>query len=371
MPRNIVILFSDTGGGHRASGEAIRDALVAEYGAEAQVTMVDVLKQYSPYPLNRLPAWYPELSRRRQLWKYGYRLTDGAQRFRLINTLLWPYLPSGTLKFLQDYRADVYVAVHPLYLTPLLNALGSPRPPVIMVVTDLVSIHAIWCHPDVDLYIVPTQPARERVISFGVAPAKVRVAGLPVAARFCVPVGDRAGLRARLGWGNGRPVVLAVGGGDGLGRLGEIAQAIAASGLDCELAVVAGRNQALRASLEAVTWQVPTHVYGFVTEMADLMRAADVLVTKAGPSTLCEAFSAGLPIILYDYLPGQEEGNVSYVVESGAGQLALGSRAVVEALRKWLGPQAQPQALAQAALNAKRLAQPDAATRIAELVWNY
>ncbi len=256
-----------------------------------------------------------------------------------------------------------------LYLNPLLSALRPPRPPLIAVVTDPVSVPAIWYHPKVDLYIVPTEIARERLILNGVAPDKVRLAGLPVAASFCGRAGDKARLRTELGWRIGCPVGLLVGGREGMGPVYEIAQAISWAGLECELAVVAGRNQALRASLEAATWKVPTHIYGFVTEMADLMCAADVLVTKAGPATIWEAFGAGVPIVLYDYLPGQEEGIVTYVENSSAGRVALSPQAVVDVLRGWFGPEANPQAVAQAALNAQKLARPDAAARIAELIW--
>ncbi len=369
MPKNIVILFSDTGGGHRASSEAIRDALLAQYGAEAQVRMVDALKHYAQPPFNRAPELYPELISHRTLWQWGYDLTDGPRRSRALMSLLWPGTRPGTLKFLRDYGADVYVVIHPAFLMPLDNVRRHPRPPVIAVVTELMCFHALWSHP-ADLYVTPTEAARQHLISNGVAPDKVRVLGLPVSSRFSEGDGDKARLRTKLGWGSGRPVVLLVGGGEGMGAVADIARAISDSGLECELAVIAGRNQVLRASLEAASWSVPTHIYGFVTEMPDYMRAADVLVTKAGPTTLCEAFSVGLPIVVYDYLPGQEEWNANYVVESGAGRLALGPQAVVEALGELVGPHAHPQALAQAALNARKLARPDAAARIAELIWN-
>jgi 1,2-diacylglycerol 3-beta-galactosyltransferase len=369
MPKEIVILFSDTGGGHRAQGAAIQEALEARYGAAVRVKMVDGLKHYAPYPFNRLPEWYPSLSSDPRQWKFMFDVTNGPRRFLFMTTLLWPIARQATLNLLRDYPADAYVAVHGAFLTPLVTALHPPRPPVITVVTDPVTVHAVWYQPQVDLYIAETEAARKQLISHGVAPAKVHVTGVPVASRFCVPAGDKAQLRARLGWGSSRPVVLVVGGGEGMGPVYEISQAISASGLDCELAIVAGRNQALKLSLEAATWSVPTSIYGFVTEMPDFMRAADVLLTKAGPATIWEAFATGLPIILYDYLRGQEEGNVTYVEQSGAGRLALSSQAVVEVLREWFGPQANRQALAQAAANAQKLADPCAADRIAELIW--
>jgi len=86
---------------------------------------------------------------------------------------------------------------------------------------------------------------------------------------------------------------------------------------------VAGRNSKLEAELKEQTWENPAFIYGFTREMPDFMRASDVIVTKAGPGTIAEALNAELPIILYDKLPGQEDGNVDYVLSEG---LASGLR---------------------------------------------
>lgn len=64
---------------------------------------------------------------------------------------------------------------------------------------------------------------------------------------------------------------------------------------------------------------VRVHPLGFVTKMAEYMVASDVLVTKAGPGTIAEAASVGLPVLLTSYLPGQEEGNVDFVLDNEFG----------------------------------------------------
>ena len=79
------------------------------------------------------------------------------------------------------------------------------------------------------------------------------------------------------------------------------------------------KNKTTRKHLENYNWNMPAHIYGFVKEMPDFMAAADILVTKAGPGTICEAFIAGLPLIIYSRMPGQEDGNVFYVVDQKAG----------------------------------------------------
>lgn len=359
--------MSDTGGGHRAAAEAIRGALQAQFDEGVAVKLVDVLKDYSPYPFNRMPAWYPTIIRRGpRAWKGGFKISNGPRRARMLSMAFWPYVRRPLRRLARDHPADVLVSVHPLLNLPTLRAYGRHRPPFITVVTDLVSTHAWWYYPDVDLCCVPTEPARRRALRCGLPPEKVRLTGLPVAMKFARPLASKADLRQRLGWSMEAPVVLLIGGGEGMGPVYEIARQVAAAGLNCQLAVVAGRNEALRQRLTSTPWPIPVFAYGFVTDMPELMGAADILVTKAGPSTISEAFTAGLPIILSGAIPGQEEGNVEYVVSEGAGVWAPGPELVRRAVERWLGGPDGAQALAAAAANSRRLARADASRAVAE-----
>ncbi len=180
-----------------------------------------------------------------------------------------------------------------------------------------------------------------------------------------MPPGDPQALRAELGWPRDKPVVLLVGGGEGMGPLFETARAIARSRAPAALAIVAGRNESLRRRLEQVSWEVPTFVYGFEQRMPEMMQAATLLVTKAGPSTIAEATNAGLPLVLYSYLPGQEEGNVDFVVTGGLGRWAPGPAQSAKAVQEFL---ASPADLERAAQACRQAARPQAAATIAEAV---
>ena len=160
-----------------------------------------------------------------------------------------------------------------------------------------------------------------------------------------------------------KPIVLLVGGGDGMGPLARTAHAIDESGLDVGMVIVCGRNEKLKATLESQTWENPTFVYGFRRDMPEFMRAADIIVTKAGPGTIAEALNANLPIILYSKLPGQEDGNVTYVVETGTGVWAPKPQLVVRALTRWIS---RPNEREQVIENTRRAARPDSARRIAK-----
>jgi 1,2-diacylglycerol 3-beta-galactosyltransferase len=360
-----VFLFSDTGGGHRSAAEAVAEAVARRHGGRIEVLLVDALRNYAPTPFNRLPGLYPRMVRTPRMWGMGFRVSNGRQRGRVLTMLVWPYVRRACQRLVAEVSGDLFVSFHPLLIAPFIKALGPKRPPFYAVVTDLVSGHSLWYHGRLDLCFLPTAEAEARARVNRMPPEKLRVVGLPVAERFCQPPGDRQLLRAGLGWPTDGPIVLVVGGGEGMGPLYETARAVARSGVAAAMAIVSGRNVGLRRRLEQVEWEIPTWVYGFEQRMPEMMQAATILVTKAGPSTIAEAANAGLPLVLYSCLPGQEEGNVEYVVTGGLGRWAPGPSQTANAVRELL---ASPTELARASEACRRAARPQAAIEIADAV---
>ncbi len=362
---HIVFYFSDTGGGHRSAAEAIIEALHLTYGEAFSAEMIDVFKEYAPPPFKRMPELYPEFVKAPRLWQASFYATDGRARVRALSASMWPIARVAALKLVRDHPAELIVTVHPIANSLALKALGPNRPPFYAVVTDLVTTHALWFDARADVIFVPTEMASQRAISYHMSPEKLNVVGLPVADRYCAPLGDKRELRRKLGWPIDKPMVLLVGGGEGMGPLGRTARAVDASGLDLGLAIVCGRNKKLQDTLAGMTWDNPAFVYGFTRAMPDFMRAADVIVTKAGPGTITEALNAQLPIILYSKIPGQEDGNVTFVESEGVGVWAPKPPMVVRALTRWLSRPAERE---QIIANARRIARPDAARRIARAI---
>ncbi len=364
-PARILILFSDTGGGHRSAAEAVIEALEQLAPERFAIRMVDIFKEYAPPPLNLAPAMYPYMVRLPHAYRIGYRLSDGHPQARLLTGATWPYVRRAARRVAREHRPDLVVSFHPLAIAPVIKGLGPHRPPFITVVTDLVSAHALWYHRRVDLCLVPTEQARQRALRFGLRPDQARVVGLPVSARCCQPLGDRESLRTALAWPKDRPMVLLVSGAEGMGPVFEVARGIAERAGNFGLAIVAGRNERLQQRLKAVAWEVPTFLYGFERRLPEMMRAATMLVTKAGPGTIAEALNAGLPMVLFSRLPGQEEGNVAYVVEQGVGVWAPGAALAAQAVHNWLS---EPEMIERAASACRRIARPQAAREIATII---
>ena len=363
--KRILFLFSDTGGGHRSATEAMIEALELEFPGRFEPRMVDFFREYYPSPLRFAPEIYPPISRVPQAWRFTFRAFDSKGRARAVTQISYPYVRRGAKRLVRENPADLIVSVHPLVNAHLVRAMRHSPIPYLTVVTDLVSTHALWYDRRADLVVVPTEEARDKAVEYGIAEGNLRVIGLPVAERFSKPLDDRKAWRERMGWRVDLPVILLVGGGDGMGPLKRVAKAINDARLKATLVVICGRNAELKADLEKVDWKLPVHLYGFTTEMPQFMAASDMLVTKAGPGTISEAFISGLPLVLYARLPGQEDGNVRYVAKLRAGVWAPRPREVVDALRGWVDDPAARQRAAEASW---RAAKPEAARRIARLI---
>ncbi|HKN98484.1 MAG TPA: glycosyltransferase, partial [Pseudonocardiaceae bacterium] len=106
---------------------------------------------------------------------------------------------------------------------------------------------------------------------------------------------------------------------------------------------------------------------GFMPEIADWLRCADVVVGKAGPGTIAEATCCGVPLVLTSHVPGQERGNADIVVRAGAGVWAPTVRdlvAVIDRLR------ADPVGVHAMRVASARLGRPGAAAEAAAVIVN-
>jgi len=367
MKKRILFLFSDTGGGHRAATNAIIEGLNLEFPGEFDTQMVDFLRYYSPSPLKYSPEIYPPLSKMKATWKVSYEAANGPKRSKAVNDLTYPYLRKSAQRLIAENPADLIVSVHPLANAVIPRAMHDHPVPFVTVVTDMVSTHAFWYSQKANLIIVPTDQAKNRGIRLGIPADKMTVIGQPVSPDFAAVTESKEELKKERGWTREEPVVLLVGGGDGMGPVKRVARAINEAYLPVNLAVICGRNEELRNHITKLKWNIPHEVYGFTSEMPRFMKAADIFLTKAGPGSISEAFICGLPIVMYACLPGQEEGNVDYVLDGKAGLWAPDPETVVSQVHQLVGDQESRQAMAAASL---KLARPNAAREIAHGIAN-
>jgi 1,2-diacylglycerol 3-beta-galactosyltransferase len=368
--KRILILMSKTGGGHLASAQAIQATFGAQYGSEVETTIVDMLMDYLPWPMSEAPKSYGWIANRTPwLWSTLYRAGHTSWIADPIIEATVRLSASSIMEMFAQYRPDLVISVHPLVQEFALHGLErlQSKIPYTIVVTDLATVHPLWFHPEAARCYVASEAAMQAGREAGLRDDQLRMYGLPVRPVFSQSARPRAELRAELRLDPKLPTVLLVGGGDGIGRVAVIARAIGkklgGGGIPAgQMVVVCGRNKRLQTTLTNEPWTIPVQVHGFVNNMSDWMAASDCIVTKAGPGTIAESLIRGLPILLSGYIPGQEEGNVPYVVENKVGLFASEPAAIASQVARWFGPERD--SLRRMAENARRLANPHSTENI-------
>ncbi len=367
--KRILILTADAGFGHRAAANAIAAALNERYGSACTVTVVNPLDDpRAPRLLRQAQEDYDRVIRQSpELYRLGFEASDSAFPVTIVEQALIAMLYVTLRDVVEARRPDAIVTTYPLYQAPLaaLFALSQRYIPLLTAVTDLVTVHSLWFNDDVDRCLAPTEAVREKALEQGLTPEQVEITGLPVNPTLARPV-DKAALRAELGWPENRVVAL-LAGSKRVTRLEPVADMLDHSGWPLALALVAGGDKELVQRWSARRWHQPTHVYGYVNDMARLMLAADFIVCKAGGLIVSEALAAGLPLLLVEAIPGQEEGNAAYVTAGGAGDLVEDPLEALETICHWL--EKEGAGLAERAARARSLGRPRAAHHVAELVW--
>lgn len=362
---SILVLHATAGAGHTRAAQAIGAALkLAGRGHR----VVDTLDCTTALFRRLYVKSYIELVQRApELWGYLYDRLDvvhsttsakGRARlaFNKLNTRSFEQL-------VREAAPAAIVCTHflPLELLSDLKGRGKLDTPVHAVVTD-VSPHAFWVHPNIERYHVATAAGARELERKGYPPERISITGIPVDPVFEERTPAPAA-RAKLGLPE-RPTVLFSSGGFGVGPTLALLESFRASRAPVSLVVVAGKNAALETACRklAAKLPVPVTVHGFVSNMHELMDAADLIVTKPGGLTTTEILAKGKPMALVSPIPGQEQRNCEYLLEEGAAVRLYDTDDAAFYLEKWLGDEARMKRMQAAA---RAIARPKAAKEIA------
>ncbi len=129
--------------------------------------------------------------------------------------------------------------------------------------------------------------------------------------------------------------------------------------------VVAGLDAGLEARLRALAAGSAVQVLGHAANVRQLMAASDPLVTKAGGMTLAETIAAGLALVTYGSLPGQERRNARFAARCGVALVARSRRELHRALERSL---TEPDLLERLRRRMSRMRRPGASRRVVSVV---
>jgi processive 1,2-diacylglycerol beta-glucosyltransferase len=360
----ILIATVTAGGGHLAAAAALEEAWKTER-REDVVERIDLLKFFSPIHRKIHADGYVKLVERApEIWGMVFKNTDNPEAARRLNRLKRLFPSSSRMRFVRfvkQFKPDAIVCTH--YLP--LEMLGQMRqrnrafdPLIVSVVTDFEA-HALWMESCVDLYCVAAEETRMRLVARGTPKEKIIATGIPISARFSAKI-DAKAIRKKLGLRDDLPTLLVLSGGFGMGPVAEILSALDQVSQPFQTVVVTGRNEELRRELAAQDRAHPTHVFGFTSNMHELMAVADLVITKPGGLTSSEALALGKPLFILNPIPGQEAANSDFLLERGA----AGKVNRVEDLSYRIEQLIGSKKLVEMAKAAKALGRPDAARTI-------
>ena len=353
-----VLLSASIGGGHRQAARALWEALEREGACDCREA--DYLRFVPPWERGPTTAIYA----------FWLRYWPGAYRW----FYHWSNLPSepkliaevfsnaglGPMRrFLDEAAPDAVVSSFPTTAAVVgrARAAAGTRFLNALVVTDFRA-HRHWARPEADLIFVAFPETAQDLMHHGVDPERVRVTGIPILPRYA-ELPEPETLRRKLGFDE-RPVVLLSSGGAGAYRsYRRVLKALLQLDRPLQLVTFDPEQNGLEEEERGPLRWVRT---GLRDDFPEWMGAADLVVGKAGGLTASEAAALGVPMVIYDPIPGQEEGNADYLEERGAAVWVRRFDDLLPALRRLLDDEAARRAMSE---RARALGRPDAALQVA------
>jgi len=368
--KRILILTADAGFGHRSAANAIKEALEVTYPGKVIAEVVNPLDEpTAPEFLHNSQSDYDRWVRQvPELYQLGYEASDRPVPTAILERSLVVLLEETMRLLLDRYKPDVIVTTYPAYQAPMLAALRRKRcrKPFYTVITDLSTLHRLWFYPRVTGCMVPNTLVADLALNHGIDEAKIFVTGIPVSPHINRETRSKVEIRKELGWQEKLPTILAVG-SKRVDRLMDTLNVINHFGGRIQLAVVAGKDDVLYEALSQVDWHIPVYLFDYVENMHLMMKAADLLVCKAGGLIVTEALACALPMMLIEVIPGQETGNAEYATAYGTADIAQTPVEVLETLNHLM--RNDQALLKQRSKNAQLIGKPRSAFDSAEILW--
>ena len=326
----ILIISSDTGGGHRSAAQVIANGVERFWhGRSAAVRVIKAVED-SHRITEKLVRLYNWVLKNKQHWmKYLYWAINK------IRPETREFFQRRCIGFCRDvfekWCPHVVVSVHPLtqhIFARILRELKlTDQVPLVTVVTDpCYGFWKGWACDEVSLYLVANDEAKRQLVDYGVAADKIKVSGMPVDPKFCeIDATLAQDARRAFGLDPEKFTVFVNAGWIGGGNIPQIFRELVRGELDVQAIFLAGKNEELRLEAEQIARHAkfPVKVIGYSDEIQKIMQSANIMISKLGGLTTYEAMACRLPIIADATTPPmpQEAGTVQLIEQKGAGVL--------------------------------------------------
>ncbi len=364
----VLILSVSAGTGHIRAGEALA-AAAADHPSIGEVLHIDALRYTNKIFRRFYGQFYIDLVKSAPtLLGWFYDSQDEPWKTEKMRLMLDRMNTGPLVQQIKKFKPDITICTHflPSEILSHLIRRGKVETQLSITITDYYA-HAMWLSRLIHHYFVATEESRVQLENIGFPPESITVSGIPIDPVFCEQK-ERNALRTKQELRNDIPMLLVSAGALGVSSAERIVEVLSDLTTPVQIVVICGKNEKLRQSVldqlgrrTDASAHLDFKVLGYTTEMDEWMKSADLYIGKPGGLTTAEAMSCGLPMVIYQPIPGQEERNSDFLLENGAAvkcnQLATMAYKVDLLLKN-------PERMAKMRRRALELSHPDAAKQI-------
>lgn len=368
----VLLLSAGSGSGHIRAAAALEKVFRAQSSVR-EVVNVDALTYTNKLFRQFYSKFYYQLIRNAPaLLGWFYDNLDEPWKTERMRLMLSRLNTRPLVRMIRRLRPDVTVCTHflPAEIISYLLAKDSIETRLAIVVTDL-DVHAMWLSRNFHHYFVAIEESRVHLKMAGLPEDRITVSGIPIDPIFSEKK-DRLALCARHGVDPVRPLLLVSLGAMGREFGDELIKALSYLRTPVQIVLGCGMHEDLKDRFEAETRRMRAphlawRVMGFTSEMDEWIRMATLLIGKPGGLTLSEAMACGLPMVIFQPIPGQEERNSDHLLEAGAAIKCNNVTTLAFKVDQLLGDSPR---LAEMSRAARRLGRPDAARTVVRTLLN-
>ncbi len=325
--KKILIFYASYGGGHLSAANSIKDYLSNHY-ENIDVELIDCMK-YINKPIEKITTTaYNEMAKKAP-WAWGKIYSD-SQKGPLahITTRSNQVFAIKLLRLLREKKPDLIISTHPFgsQMCSYLKRKGKITSKIATILTDFAP-HDQWLVGSdyTDYFFVAHNKMKEYLISKNIPENKIFATGIPISNKF-LETFNTSKILSSLGLKENLKTVLFFAGGKfGLGksRTLEIFNTFVNDFNNIQVIAISGKNKKMYEEFNQIVKIANKtnfiKVFEFVNNVPELMAVSDVVITKPGGLTTTESLVSGLPMIIINPIPGQEEENAQFLEHSNVG----------------------------------------------------
>lgn len=315
----ILILTASTGGGHKVAAAALKDT-IEKSDSSVDVEIIDGLRYCGKFYNKFICGGYIVLATKTPgLYGKLYNISDHKSKLNSFCNSVNTHEGKKLISLFEKTKPDAVISCH-AFITTMLSSLKQDKKinmPVISLITDFAP-HRTYFFPGIDAYITSNDNMNKEIEKYNIIPTDcIYPLGIPISDKFYAePHKDKTA--AELGFDSKTTTVLLMAGSFGVTEVLSFYESLMETDAKCQCIVITGHNHKLYEAFEHYINNnnrphKPTRLFEYVNNVQEYMKLADLIVTKPGGLTVTESLACGLPLAIYNAIPGQENANAEYL----------------------------------------------------------